>query len=230
MTPRLRKVMLTAHITFSVGWLGAVAGFLALNIAGLTSQDAEVVRSAYFAMNLIGRFVVVPLSLTALATGLIQALGTGWGLLRHYWVLVKLLLTLFATIVLLVKLPSMGYADCRAAEMRSSNADLRTAGTHLLVHTVGGLLVLLAITTISVFKPWGRTPYGWGQEHQERQKIPAATPLSTPSTLPGHENEKAVDRRATGLKILFVAVGVIVVAFVVLHLISGSLWNHGHLP
>ncbi len=44
MTPRLRKLGLTAHIIFSVGWLGAVAGFLVLSIGGLTSQDAEMVR------------------------------------------------------------------------------------------------------------------------------------------------------------------------------------------
>lgn len=46
MTARVRKLALTAHITFSVGWLGAVAGFLALSIAGLVSQDDEMVRGA----------------------------------------------------------------------------------------------------------------------------------------------------------------------------------------
>ncbi len=35
---------------------------------------------------------------------------------RHYWVLVKLLLTIFATIVLLMKMPLIGYAARRAAE------------------------------------------------------------------------------------------------------------------
>ncbi len=38
MTPGLRKFARTAHVTSSVGWLGAVAGFLALAAAGLTSQ------------------------------------------------------------------------------------------------------------------------------------------------------------------------------------------------
>lgn len=66
MTPRLRKLALTAHITFSVGWLGAVAGFLALSIAGLTSHDAEVVRGAYLSMNLIGLYIIVPMSFAAL--------------------------------------------------------------------------------------------------------------------------------------------------------------------
>ena len=41
-------------------------------------------RGAYLAMDLIGWFVIVPLSLASLLTGLVQALGTTWGLFRHY--------------------------------------------------------------------------------------------------------------------------------------------------
>lgn len=52
MTPRLRKFALTAHITSSIGWLGAIAAFLALAVAGLTSQDEQAVRAAYLAMEL----------------------------------------------------------------------------------------------------------------------------------------------------------------------------------
>ncbi len=102
MTPALRRLTLTAHVTSSVGWLGAVAGFLVLSIAGLTSQDAEIVRGAYLAMNLLGQFLIVPLSLAALLTGLVQSLGTHWGLFRHYWVLVKFTLTIGATFLLLL--------------------------------------------------------------------------------------------------------------------------------
>lgn len=84
MKPRLRKFVLTAHITFAVGWLGAVATFLALAIAGLTSQDAQTVRAAYLTMELIARFVIVPLSFAPLLTGPVLSLGTPWGLFRHY--------------------------------------------------------------------------------------------------------------------------------------------------
>ena len=83
MTAHLSKFALTAHIISSVGWFGAVAAFLVLSVAGRTSQDAEVVRSSYLAMNLIGLFVIVPLSLAALLTGLIQSLGTHWGTGRN---------------------------------------------------------------------------------------------------------------------------------------------------
>ena len=155
MTPRLRKFALTAHVTFSVGWLGAVAAYLAPALAGLTSQDLQIVRSAYVTMDLIGRFIIVPCSLAALLTGLVQSLGTEWGLFRHYWILLKLLLTIAAVIVLLVHLPTMS----RVAEMTLSGADPGALRVHLLVHGAGGLLVLLTVAVLSIYKPWGGIRY-----------------------------------------------------------------------
>ena len=160
MTPALRKLTLTAHVTSSVGLLGSIAAFLALAISGLTSQDIKMVRAAYLAMELIARFVIVPLAFASLLTGLIQSLGTPWGLFRHYWVVVKLLLTVFATVVLLVKMELVGYAASLAAETMLSRADLRAAGLQLLVHAAGGLLVLLVPAVLSVYKPPGVTRYG----------------------------------------------------------------------
>src|SRR5258708_26201449 len=100
MTSRVRAFVLTAHVASSVGWLGAVVAYLALAIAALTSKDAQVVRSAYLAMELTGWFVIVPLSLAALLTGLVQSLGTEWGLFPYYWILVKFLLTIWLTTML----------------------------------------------------------------------------------------------------------------------------------
>src|SRR6266700_3314168 len=62
MAPGPRKFALTAHIISSVGLLGAIAGFLALAVAGLTSPNDQMVRAAYLAMEFIGRFVIVPLA------------------------------------------------------------------------------------------------------------------------------------------------------------------------
>jgi hypothetical protein len=64
-----------------------VVAFLVLGVAGLKSRDVEIVRSSYIAMNLIGRYAIVPLSFAALLTGVIQSLGTPWGLFRYYWAL-----------------------------------------------------------------------------------------------------------------------------------------------
>ena len=158
MKPGLRKAVLTLHIICSVGWLGAVAGFLALAMTGLNSKEAELVRSAYVAMGLTARFVILPLAFASLLTGIVQALGTPWGLLRYYWIVAKLLLTVFATTILLLKMPLIGQAARQA--MMPGSTSLSEAGRALAMHSAGGLFVLLVITTLSVYKPWGLTVYG----------------------------------------------------------------------
>src|SRR5215213_1405382 len=102
MAPRLRKFALTAHVTASVGWLGAVAAFLALAVAGLTSQDAQLVRGAYLAMPVMTWYAIVPLCLAALLSGLVSSLGTEWGLFRYYWIVIKLAITVLSTVVFLI--------------------------------------------------------------------------------------------------------------------------------
>jgi hypothetical protein len=160
LTPGLRKLALTAHLISSLGWLGAVLAYLALAVAGLTSQDAQMARSGHLAMELTGWLVIVPLSLAALLTGLVQSLGTEWGLFRHYWVLVKFVMTVGAVTILLLHIPAVGRASGPAGE---------------LIHAGGGLLVLVAATALSVYKPWGRTPYG-RRKQAERRKADAADP------------------------------------------------------
>ena len=107
MAPWLRKLLLTAHVTFSVGWLGSIVPYLALAIAGLTSQDPHIIRAAYLSMGLIASFVIVPLSLAALLTGLVQSVATPWGLFRHWWIIVKFILTSAGTAILLNHLPTI---------------------------------------------------------------------------------------------------------------------------
>ena len=167
MTNGVRKFALTAHVTSSVGLLGSIAAFLALAVAGLTSQDVPTVCAAYLAMELIARFVIVPLAFASLLTGLIQSLGTPWGLFRYYWVAVKLVLTVFAASVLLAKMELIGYAARLAAEMTLSRSDLRAAGIQLAVHAAGGLLLLLVPAVLSVYKPQGMTRCGRREQHEQ---------------------------------------------------------------
>jgi len=164
MTPSLRKLALTAHVSTSVGWLGALAVFLAHAVASVVSQDVQMVRAASLAMGLTAWFVILPLSLASLITGLVQAFGTAWGLFRHYWIVFKLLLTAVATIVLLLKLGPISTLADTAAQTTFSSGDLTGLRTSLLVHAAGGLLVLLAAATLAVYKPPGMTRYGMRKE------------------------------------------------------------------
>lgn len=170
MSPALRKFVLTAHIVSSVGWLGAVVGFLALAIAGLLSADAQRVRGAYVAMELIGRFAIVPLSLTALIIGLVQSLGSAWGLFRHYWVLFKLVIALAATGLLLLHMQPTSYLADVAANATMLPTDLRALRIQLVADAGMAVVVLVIATVLSVYKPRGLTPYGW---RKERKRVSA---------------------------------------------------------
>lgn len=162
--PWLRKAVLTTHVTASVGWLGAVMAYLVLDITAVSSPDVPTVRGAYFAMDLLVRYAIVPLALASVLIGVVNALGTPWGLFRHYWVLLKLVLTLVAAGVLLAEADTVSALSDAAA----SAADPRgLPGT--LPHSVGGLIVLLAVTIPSVFKPKGLTRHGWRKQRQGRR-------------------------------------------------------------
>ena len=168
MRPALRKLMLTAHVVASVGWLGAAAGVLALGIAGLTTSDAGVASGVYRATEVIWRSVIVPFSLAALLTGVVQALSTQWGLFRHYWVLTKFAITVFSSLLLLLHTSSLLPALAQAAIESSPSVAEPGAHAHgglpprihLVVAASGTLVLLLTTATLSIYKPWGRTRFG----------------------------------------------------------------------
>ena len=171
MSPQVRKFALTAHVASSVGWLGAVTSFLVLAVASLVSDDAHLVRGAYLTMEVTGWYVLVPLSLASLVTGLVQSLGTRWGLFRHYWVLAKLLINVFATLVLLLYTSTLGSLADVAADTTLSDAGLlQSRGPSALIHAGGALVLLLAATVLSVYKPAGMTRYGQRKQRRETSR------------------------------------------------------------
>ena len=164
MTRGVRKFALTVHITFSIGWIGAVIAYLALVIAAITSQDTQILPATWIAMELIGWYAIVPLALASLPTGLVMSLGTKWGLFRHYWTLITLVLTILATVVLLEHMPDVSAIADVARE--AGGADLAGGLGGELLHAGVGLTVLLVIQVLNVYKPRGLTPYGWRKQHE----------------------------------------------------------------
>jgi hypothetical protein len=162
LTPGLRKFALTAHVAFSVGWLGAIIAFLALAVVGLTSEDAETVRGAYLVMEPAAWFVLVPLAFASLLTGLVQSLGGAWGLFRHYWVVAKLVINVFSTVVLLVYMETFRFMAGIAADPNASLDMVRNVSP--VLHASAALLLLLVATVLAVYKPRGMTPYGRRRE------------------------------------------------------------------
>ncbi|MFE9399362.1 hypothetical protein [Streptomyces flavidovirens] len=169
--PRLRKLTLTLHVTSSVGWLGAVAAFLALAVTGLTTSTPQTARGAYLAMDVVGWYVIVPLSVASLLSGLVQSLGTVWGLLRHYWVIAKLLITVVATVLLLVHMQPVGQLADAAARATLVDGELEGMRIQLIADAAAALLVLLTAAALSVFKPRGVTRYG-RRRRREQSPLP----------------------------------------------------------
>jgi hypothetical protein len=165
MSRGLRKFALAVHLTVSVGWVGAALAYLGLGIASVTSERESTIRGAWIAMELIGWWVIVPLAISSLLTGVVMGLGTKWGLVRYYWVLVSFVLTTFATSILLLHMPDVSaIADearvGRGAELNALGGDLFHAGI--------GLIVLVAVLMLNVIKPPGLTRYGWRRHASTR--------------------------------------------------------------
>jgi hypothetical protein len=197
----------------SVGWFGAVVAYLALAIIGLTSTDVEIVRAVYLSMDIIARFVIVPFSLATLLAGLVESLGTPWGLFRHWWVLLKFLLTTGATIVLLGHIEAITRMSALAVNTTLSVTDFRAQRIQLVIHAAGGLVVLFSAILLSVYKPWGMTPFGL-RNRRERPVSPhevASTPEPDLNVSQGFGTQiprwiYVVGFHAAGLLLLFLIV------------------------
>jgi hypothetical protein len=178
-TATIRRLVFTAHIASSLGWLGAVCVFLGLAGLGLASQQEATVRAAYLVMAPAAWITLVPLAHAALFSGVAISLGTPWGLLRHYWVVAKLALTLVSTIVLMIYMETF-------REMAGVAAD-PIAELHLvrnpspLVHGVLALGLLMTATILSVYKPFGMTTYGL---REQQKRSPNRNPERTISVPP----------------------------------------------
>lgn len=215
MTPPVRKLLLTIHIACAVGWIGAVAAFLAVSIAAATSGNVAFVPGAYGAMDVISRWIAVPASVGAVASGFLQAALGPWGVRRYYWVVLKWVLASIATIALIMH--QLSAVRVAAEQALSMSADVRGADPawaalqfELLRAPAIALVILLCVLALALFKPWGLTAYG-------RRTRPAAIKSAAP----------ARTGAPVGARIAFGLIALCLVAFIALHLLGGGFHHQG---
>lgn len=184
-----RKLWLTTHVMSSIGWFGAVAVFLMLALVGMTSQDHELVRAGYLAMQLTGWFVIVPFALVSLGSGIVSGLGTKWGLFRYYWVLLKLVITSGAIFLLLVHTQAIDMLAGIAAKTTALGAYPYGMQLKMVVTSGATVVVLIMLTGLAVYKPRGMTPYGQWKQDERRKGI--TTEESIPDQRQETEQERA---------------------------------------
>ncbi|TGK14137.1 hypothetical protein EHO60_01980 [Leptospira fletcheri] len=213
MSPSLRKFNLTTHVAVSVGWMGAVVSFLVLSIAGIASANAEVVRSSYISMDLVSKYAILPMSLASVLTGLILAFGTPWGLFRYYWVFIKFLLGVFATIALILH-------QFVAISEASKGVMIATAGSfpnpgklgpQLVLDAALAFFVLFFATLLSVYKPWGMI-----------SKAPSKAETDGVSSR-NIENPRFSNLK---LKILLGSIAIAIILFAIFHISKNGFGNH----
>jgi hypothetical protein len=175
MSPSTRKLLLTSHVAVSVAWLGAVAAFLTLAITGLASANDFLVRAVCMSMDVVGWYVIVPLCFASLLTGLIEGLATPWGLLRHYWVVMKLSATTVLTLLLMVHMQPTGQLAAAAAQTNVSGAGLHAIQMQLAVDAGSAAVALLVVVALAIVKPRGLTRRGVRMQQAESRDAAAAS-------------------------------------------------------
>ena len=193
--------------------------FLALAVIGVTSEDERTVRGAYLVMAPAAWFVLVPLAHASLLSGIALSLGTTWGLFRHYWVVLKLGITVFATVILLIYMGTFRQMAGVAADPVLDLAVVRNASP--IVHAILALILLLAATVLGVYKPFGMTAYG-RRKHDEQRQAVSSTTLTSAGT--AHD----IDAGSTPPWIYVAGIVAIALAllFVILHLTGGGPTHH----
>lgn len=180
LSPRVRKASLTLHVFTSVGWAGAVFMYLALGIAATTSDDKGLVSAAYLTMDWAAWRVLVPFAVVSLLTGIAHALITPWGLMQHYWVIVKLALTVLATVVLVAYTRTLSaFAEVAARNPLRAGDWNYLQNPSIVLHSTAALVLLFVVTVLAVHKPVGMTRRGQRLRHQSRG---APSPLPSPTS------------------------------------------------
>ncbi|MFM7874879.1 MAG: DUF2269 domain-containing protein [Actinomycetota bacterium] len=160
--------MLTLHLFSAVGWIGAIVAYIAVNIAALTSSSDTIVRGAFLILKPMLIYAITPLALTALTTGIVLALVTPWGLLRHRWVVASLWLTGLAVVLLVAHINGDDITELT----NIANDTSKPASSNLgdLPNAIGGLVLVSIAFVLNVYKPRGLTKRG-----KQLQEIKAKT-------------------------------------------------------
>lgn len=151
---RIRKAIVVLHIVASVALLGEVWGLVVLNLTATVTDDTTLAYAAYRLMHRLIFAGGVPLSLTGLATGIVLALSSRWGLVRHYWVFLKLLILVGVILSgVLFFTP-----DELATAIRTGDRPVAHQWQQVAILSTSVAMLVVA-TTLSVVKPRARLPW-----------------------------------------------------------------------
>ena len=159
---RWRQLVVWLHVVTSVGWMALALVLFVLLVTSRTTQSPAVAVSATSMAQLLDGRLLAPLANASAFTGFMLAAATPWGFFRHWWVLVKFVITLvqlYLGIFILSGVLADTASAARSAAAEGAALAVTGAGPALPVAT-GSALMAGAIAFqawVSIAKPWSTT-------------------------------------------------------------------------
>lgn len=160
LTAPQRKLVLLLHIMAAGVWLGLDLVVAVLVFTARGTSDPQTTAFCFRALELLAIWPIGTAALASLITGVLLGLGSKYGLVRYWWVAVKLVMNLILTVLVIFSLRP-GLHD--AADFgRRIAADLPGDfdSTTLMFPPIVSTSALLVAFVLSVYRPWGRTSRG----------------------------------------------------------------------
>jgi hypothetical protein len=153
---RVRRSVLVVHLASAGAWLGIDVVMAVLVFTALGSDDDRTKALSFRALELVAVGPLLAAGLVCLLSGVLLGLGSRYGLVRYWWVAVKLVLNLVLTGLVLVSLaPQVADAAARARQFDAGVPAPLGVGDLIFPPIVSPTALLLAMV-LAVFKPWGR--------------------------------------------------------------------------
>ncbi|GAA2758835.1 hypothetical protein [Actinopolymorpha rutila] len=152
---RARKGVLLVHIAAAGTWLGIDVVMAVVVFTAVLSDDPRTVALCYQALRLFTVWPLLVTGLVCLASGIWLGLGTKYGLLKYWWVAVKLALNLLLTGLVLVALrPTVTGATEFGRQLAAGHPGVPPRD--MIYPPIVSPLLLVFAFVLAVFKPWGR--------------------------------------------------------------------------
>ena len=152
----MRKGVLVVHIVSAGAWIGIDVVMGVLIFTALLSADDNTRALCYRALELFAVWPLFAAGLFCLASGVVLGTGTKWGLVRYWWVAIKLALNIMLTTLVLVALrPGVMEAAEQGRRFAAGESASLAVGDLIFPPIVSPTALLIAFV-LAVFKPWGR--------------------------------------------------------------------------
>jgi len=153
---RTYKGVLVVHIVSAGAWIGIDVVMVVLVFTALGTDDTGTKALCYRALELFAVWPLIVTGLVSLASSVVLGLGTKWGLVRYWWVAIKLALNILLVVLVVVALRPGVIEMAEQGRRFAAGEAASLAVGDLVFPPIVSTSALLVATVLAVFKPWGR--------------------------------------------------------------------------